>query len=236
MNVNVQGGVLTAANRNGCGCTKPEQITVWNEADFCLLHSLAIRVPLFSEAQAIHALKAAGCSHTTAVNRLNQLREAGWLKRLRATLNWPCTAQAPRVRWSPGEPEPELGRMRTIVRRSANSAGVRSISVYVASRWTANLFGRPYRGTASLELVQQWLAWAQVYLHLLQHDPQSAHCCDCGGVPSPGDRPRRMPAHLAFVENGATQHIVGLLCHSSASGLDAFHEHCVQQAIPYQLW
>jgi hypothetical protein len=215
---------------------KPEMVHVWDEAEFCFLHTLSVRVPLLSESQAIHALKAAGRPHAAAVSCLNRLRENGWLSRFRGTVNWPNLPVEATVCWSPGRPTPKLGRLRTVVRQSTDSAGIRSIRFYVASRWTVNLFGNSYRGTVSTELVTPWLKWAQVYLHLLSEAPEVAPHCDCRTIPSPGEKIGCMPPHLSINADGVPSRIIALLHESRTAGLYALHDYCKQESISYQLW
>lgn len=215
---------------------KPPTITAWSDTAFELLHTLTQRVPILSEAQAIHALKARGVPPSIAAAELDRLREAGWLQRLRCTARWPVPAKAPRFCWSPGDAAPSFAQLRAAARRATTNAGLRSIALYVASRWSANLFAVAYRGTLTTEMVPGWIAWAQIYLQLLDTRPDWACCCDCRGIPAPGDRPRRLPACLTIAPEGVTTHVLALLNYSSLSGLQTLHETCLDQNLSYQLW
>lgn len=216
--------------------TKPHAIAVWSDAAFELLHTLTQRVPLLSEAQAIHLLKRTGLQHAKAVSELQTLSAAGWLQRLRCTASWPTPPQAPRFCWSPGDVAPSFAQLRSAARRVSTTHGLRNVALYVASRWSANLFAAAYRGTLSTELVPSWIAWAQIYLRLLETSPDLAPHCDCRGIPAPGEGPRPMPDCLAIAPDGVTTQILASLNHSSIRGLQALHEMCLSQNLSYQLW
>ena len=236
MSIDVQSAVSIATAEPATQQIKPESIDVWEKAEFYILHTLAIRIPLMSEFQAIHALKAAGHPHASAVSSLNRLRENGWLSRFRCVANWPIMSEQPIVSWSPGYPKPGLGHERAIARQSLHSSGLRRIRFYVASRWTANLFGSSYRGTVNTELVTPWLKWAQVYLHLLGESPELALNCDCRTIPCPGEKIGNLPPYLSIKSDGGHSRVITLLRESSAARLDASHDYCEQHSIPYQLW
>ncbi len=237
MNTNVQSngfGIPAAADFQSPA--KPPQITVWDEPGYTLLHTLTCRIPLLSESQAIHVLRQQVCSHSFAAARLDQLRAAGWLERFRCLTHWPSMPAAPRACWNPGESRPELARLRLAARRAIANDRPRNIGFYVASRFTANLFGMPYRGTVNIERISEWLAWAQVYLHLRTAGSHLAVRCNCREISSPNRAPRTMPSYLTIASKGAPAALIGLLAHSSVNGLLALHKHCQEHSIPYLLW
>lgn len=236
MSIDVQSAVSIATAEPVNQQIKPESIDIWNEAEFCILHTLSVRIPFMSELQAIHSLKVAGHAHAAGVSCLNRLRENGWLSRFRCVANWPSMSEQAIVSWSPGHPKPDLGHERTIARQSPHSSGLRNIRFYVASRWTANLFGSSYRGTVSTELVTPWLKWAQVYLRLLGESPELAPDCNCRTIPCPGEKIGNLPPYLSINRDGVPSRVIAILRESSAARLDALHDYCEQHSIPYQLW
>jgi hypothetical protein len=215
---------------------KPPEISVWNDDDYELLHTLSCRIPLLSKAQAIRLLKSQGCRRPAATTGLEQLHVAGWLERYRGTTPWPPLQKAPRIGWVPGQSRPDLRQLRISARREIADDVPRVVTFYVASRLTANLFGTPYRGTVGLDRVREWIAWAGVYLQLLQDRPELAACCDSSGIRNPGQPPGPLPSHLRVAGSERPRGFIGLLAHSSLPQLLALHQHCRHHVIPYSLW
>jgi hypothetical protein len=63
------------------------------------------------------------------------------------------------VAWHPGDPTPLLSRHRERAREQDEIVGPREIEFYVASRFTANLFGAPYRSARYTDVVSKWRLW-----------------------------------------------------------------------------
>lgn len=213
----------------------PSQVKVIDAIDFELLQSLTICVPLLSKRQAILYLKQLGQVGTAPRDRLEHLQRVGWIQKFRCVSGGPLLPTGPRVAWHPGDPMPLLSRHRKRARQQDEIVGPREIEFYVASRFTANLFGVPYRSASSNDVVSKWWLWGCVFRHLIDERVEIVFTGDSETASSTTSH-GKLPEHLKVTTQDATRQIHGLLFFSSLLQLVSLHCYCKEQSIPYYLW
>lgn len=213
----------------------PSQVKVIDAIDFELLQSLATCVPLLSKRQAILYLKQLGQKGTEPRDRLEQLQVAGWIQKFRCVSSGPLLPTGPRVAWHPGDPMPLLSRHRKRARQQDEIVGPREIEFYAASRFTANLFGVPYRSASSNDVVSKCWLWGCLFRQLIDERVEIVFSGD-GDTASTTTSHGKLPEHLKVTAQDATRQIHCLLFFSSLLQLVSLHCHCKEQSISYYLW
>lgn len=225
----------TSTTTNASLTSFPSQIKVVDAIDFELLQALTTRVPLLSKRQAILYLKQLGQVGTEPRDRLEQLRIAGWLQQFRCVSSGPLLPTGPRVSWHPGEPMPGLNHNRKLARQQDEIVSPREIEFYVASRFTANLFGTCFRSVSSNDVVWKWSLWGCIFRQLVDQHSNIVFNCDNQNDKST-TKHGKLPEHLREVTQDGTEQIHCLLFYSSLLQLFSLHCHCKEQSIPYYLW
>lgn len=225
---------------------KPREIRVWNDVEFELLRTLAWRVPLLSESQALHLMKSQGCQSTAAVSHLGRLRKLGWLDRFRCVTVWPRIPAQPRLRWQPRDHDLtsdtlKIAQLRNSARRCEVVNGPFEITFYVTSRRSANLFGTYFRGNMGIDRLPEYLSWAQVALHLLSAEPELFRSCDGRGIPATNipkncSAEPSLPSHLTVDSGGQAHAIVALLAHASLRSLSRLYDYGREHSVPILFW
>jgi hypothetical protein len=213
----------------------PGQIKVIDAIDFELLRALTVSVPLLSKRQAILYLKQLGQVGTEPRDRLEQLRVAGWIQKFRCISSGPLPPAGPRVAWQPGDPLPLLSHHRKRARQQDEIVGPRDIEFYVASRFTANLFGVPYRSASSNDVVSKWWLCACLFRQLIDERVEITFTSERDTVSSATDS-GKLPEHLKVTTQDGSQQIHCPLFYSSLLQLVSLHCHCKERSLPYYLW
>lgn len=225
----------TSLVSNGFVSAFPSQIKVIDAFDFELLQSLAISVPLLSKRQAILYLKQLGQVGTEPRDRLEHIRVAGWIQKFCCVSGGPLLGPGPRVAWYPGDPMPLLSHHRKNARQQDEIVGPREMEYYVASRFTANLFGTPYRHTTSSDAIWKCWLWGCLFRKLIVEPVGIRFISDNETASSPTTH-GRLPEHLDVTTPDGSQQVHGLLFYSSLLQLFSLHCHCKDRSIPYYLW
>jgi hypothetical protein len=178
--------------------------------------------------------------HESVESRLERLRQAGWLERYRVTAHRPPRKHATGFRWSPGQVGPDVRGLRRRARTELCSVihrrPARLLTVYLATRTTANLFGIPYRGGLDADLITEWLCWGQAYRAYYRRSRDAALCWNGTTILHRKQQPLGLPSHVCIRSSDGPDVLIGLLAHSSVRCLWALHNFCREQSLEYELW
>lgn len=167
---------------------------------------------------------------------VRELVDKGWLLIRQAKVRHVLLTDGFRGAWHAEAPKMDLGYLRKKYRYEYSLKEPEQTTFYLPSRVTANLFGKPFLGTATNALIEEYLLWSSVYRYLIQNQPDMASRCDSTSIRVPGMRNTTMPSHMRIGTDDSTEGIIGLFTHASLKGLELLHEHCEQCFIPYYLW
>lgn len=172
-----------------------------------------------------------------AKEKLLQLRKRGFLVRSSVPAKPLLPLNGPVFTWTPGQAAPAAARLSQHFRHRwakhhRNAAVI--TPVYVASRFTAFLFGG-VGGRLNVQTATHDLHVASIYLHFLTTDPDAAHAWV--GEDAKGKAGRKIKDPDAFIEQDRQEPLVVEFAGAySNSQVESFHKHCVKHGLSYQLW
>lgn len=203
-----------------------------------ILRTLALKVRLLSLDQV-----AAGWWEPTEAGRMNarrrlaQLASEGLMTRLRVQARPLPPLLAPVLTWQPGHSTPDLGAVAWCL-QSRWKDGPRETPVYIATRRGANQYGG--RGRGELRRVFQAthdLGVSAMYLKLHASNRKDADDWIGEDILSPHRRGQKLPdAILAESPESRPRLVLEFGGAYDTARVSSFHESCVEDAVPYELW
>lgn len=205
------------------------------DRDLGLLETLTWRIPVAAEFQVVALLWPDVKGRTTPRNRLKELAAAGWLERHRINARPVPTTDVPLIAWQPGEDAPDALQAAARIRERRHIAAA-PIDVCVPSARTANLFGSSARSLPRFEHRDHDLRLAAVYCHYRTTRPELAR-----GWIGHHARLREQPfsRHSDAVLVDAHDRITRIIESAgewNAGQINAFHEFCFDNDLPYEIW
>jgi hypothetical protein len=203
--------------------------------DFDLLEALTRRIRVAAVFQIVALWWTNARVRTTARARLKELAAAGWLELHRINARPLPTTVVPLIVWQPGEDDQHAEQAAATIRERRNIAA-EPIEVCVASAKAANLFGSSARGLPSFERRDHDLRLAAVYCHYRKTHPDLARSWvgDHARLPN-----QELPTNPDAVLLDARRRITRVIESAgewNASQINAFHEFCLANDLPYELW
>lgn len=208
------------------------------ERDDDILRTLALRLRLLALDQVARTWWRPGeRGLVNARRRLAMLAEAGLLRKLRLQVRPLPALDAPAVVWRPSDPEPDFDAIAWRL-QSRWREPPRTTTVYIATRRGANQYGGRQRGELRREFqATHDLGVAAVYLRLRASSQTEAKDWIGEDLLAPHRRGAKLPdAVLAERPEAAPRMVLEFGGAYDAGRVRRFHEGCVLEQWPYQLW
>jgi hypothetical protein len=146
----------------------------WSARKQAIVSTLTQKVRFLSVDQVIgHWWPVAATRDRNARREIAALVDAGYLARQSLLATPLPPLEAPVFTWQPGEPEPAYGALSYQLQRRW-TAGVREVTVLVATRKALGLFGGVAAGVRVPDQATHDLAMGAIYLQFLRHAPDAA--------------------------------------------------------------
>lgn len=201
-----------------------------------VLRTLALRVRCLSLDQIARVWWPDARNQEDAVRaRLRTFERAGLLRRVTVDAAPRLDLEGPILAWSVGEAKPDCGAMSWQLRKRWGKL-TSPLPLYVATAHGANLFGafadRPPREND----VDHDLHLSEVYLYYRRRRPQEAgHWLGEAVFPKAGKNIKDPDAFI--VDEGLRPiRVVEFGGRYDQRRVAAFHDHCADQELPYELW
>jgi hypothetical protein len=205
------------------------------ERDLDLVETLALRVRMLTVQHAAAIWWPKARSLRTLRRRLESLAAVGWIELRIVNAHPPLPVTRPLFRWKPGAAEPDTDNIASQLRGRWSQAA-RPTEVCVASPLAACLLGSTARRLPPPEHRDHDLRLASVYVHYRKALPRLASLwVGEHALPKAGYRIKDPDAFLRD-RSGRVFRVIESAGRYSAAQVESFHEHCVEFALPYELW
>jgi len=141
----------------------------------------------------------------------------------------------PLFAWRPGSEQPDPFTI-SLQARSRWSCPATPTTVYVASRWAANLQASTSYGLPKPEHRDHDLLLAWVYVQIRIHRPQLAALWVGEHVLPKAGYQIKDPDAFLIDDTGNLQCVIESAGSYTQEQVESFHEHCVEYSLPYELW
>ena len=203
--------------------------------DVEILHALCRAVRLFSWEQ-IRTWWPSGAGRRLALRRLSVLIRYGLLRRFRVHARPGPWADRPAVAWTPGESPPDMFVVAQVLRSRWNRPPV-TTTVYVATKRAAQLLGGVARGHVGTPYqASHDLGVSAVYLHYLKHRPADAAAWIGEDFSGRAKRGNKRPDAVVLDAVRRRHFAVEFGAGYPPARLFAFHRHCEQNSLAYEVW
>lgn len=206
----------------------------WTDRDREFLVALTHRVRLLTLSQVARGWWPER-SEATAKQRLKQLAGARLLERTTVLASPLLELSVPVFCWHPGEAAPDFGRLSYQVQTRWTEPAVRT-RVYLASRKAAARFGgvggklkRPLHASHDLNL-------SEVYVRLRGSSPERASRWLGEDQFAAEFRGEKLPDAFLCNKDGRPEKVIEFAGRYAPERIEAFHEHCADEELPYELW
>lgn len=203
-----------------------------------ILRTLALRLRLLSLDQVAAGWWEPGeRGLVNARRRLAMLVAVGLLRKLRVQVRPLPALDGPALVWRPSDPEPDFGAVAWCL-QSRWQEPPRSTTVYIATRRGANQYGGRQRGELRREFqATHDLGVSAIYLRLRAISGREANDWIGEDVLAPHRRGEKLPdAVLAEEPEAPPRMVLEFGGAYDAGRVRRFHESCVDERWPYQLW
>jgi hypothetical protein len=211
-------------------------MTTWTARDLQIVEALTTKVRLLTRDQIARGWwRPSERSQRHAADRLGVLTKAGLLDGYLVNAHPLFRVETPVFRWAPGETDPEAEAVAERLQGRWTEAA-RPTMVYAASRLAANLYGSFAGRLPDLTHRDHDLLLGEVYLLYLRDDPEAA--VRWAGEDTRPKAGYRVKDPDAFVLDGDGE-IARVVESGGRYGrvqVEAFHEHCAEHDLPYELW
>ena len=137
--------------------------------------------------------------------------------------------------WSPGEPKPDLVVLQSIIHNRWDQPAVPT-PVVTATDQAARLFGSSAHGFPAANHRNHDLLLAAVYMHYRRTQPALAkQWLGEDAVPN-AERGIKNPDAFLIDDQGRIIRVIESTGRYSLRQLEAFHQHCQESELPYELW
>jgi hypothetical protein len=208
---------------------------LWTHTELDIIETLTRRVSLLAHSQVV-SIWWPDCGTYSAIHHvLSRLNAAGLCEQGTISAHPRLALRSPLVAWQPDKAAPDFARAAQRARRRWNRP-VEPVEVIWASRRAANLFGSTARGLAKPLHHNHDLLLAEVYVRYRQNHPALARQWIAEHVfPKAGFRIKDPDAFL-FGADGRPVRAIESAGRYSRHQVEAFHQHCVEHDLPYELW
>jgi hypothetical protein len=201
-----------------------------------VLRTLTEHVPMLERSQIDSVLQLNLLTKVTARSTLHKLVEDGWLERYTLLVSAFGEVHSAMFYWTPHERCPDFKSLRESARRQLGAQTTSTRQVYIASRFTANLYGTDYQGAVLMQRCAEWLRWAQVYLRKMALPAPADNSWEPDGVfDSAGNRGGGKVAVARFSQSHSVASIA-LLTHCSTRQLYLLQRQCWEASQSLELW
>jgi hypothetical protein len=205
------------------------------ERDLDLIETLTRRVRLVAVSQIAKLWWSNASGSATARSRLRRLQSAGLVERHWINAHPLLPVTRPLVAWRPGDDDPDTEGVAAFSKHRWRGPAVPT-EVCVATSVAANMFGSTARGLPKPEHRDHDLRLTSVYVHFRKVRPRLARLwVGEHALPKAGYRVKDPDAFLIDV-SGEIVRVIESAGHYGASQVAAFHEHCSDHDLPYELW
>lgn len=205
------------------------------DRDLDLLETLTLRVRLLS---LVHCAQLGWPDLrrlAAAERRMRRIADAGLVESYVVNTLPPACDDGPLVIWQPNAAAPNVMQVSQLARQRAGAAA-QPTTVYVASARGACLFGGSARGLPSMERRERELRLAAVYVRYRRQRPEeAAGWIGNAAVPKSGHRLKDFDASLSD-SRGRLVRVIHCAGRYTPEQVELFHEHCLEQDLPYELW
>ncbi len=208
----------------------------WTPRDLEIVEALAAKVSLLTRGQVARGWWGPGrrCEGH-ARGRLRRLARSGLLRTYRVNAHPVSEVQGPVVRWNPGDPDPDAEAVSARLRARWTEPSSPT-TVYTASPEAASLFGCSGGELPELTHRDHDLLLGEVFVTYLRDDPEAARrWVGEAARPKAGYRVKDPDAFLLDRE-GNTHRVIESGGKYDTERVEAFHEHCAELRLPYELW
>lgn len=143
----------------------------------------------------------------------------------------------PYIDWRPGTVTPHFGHVAHRLSARWHWRALRPTRVFVGTPRAANLLGGTARGNLKCSTqATHDLGVSAVWLWLVNQNPAWAVAWQGEDVMAETRRGEKLPDAFIVSRNSEITHVIEFGGTYNANRVKAFHEDCVQRALPYQLW
>jgi hypothetical protein len=208
----------------------------WTPRDLDIVETLAAKVRLLTPAQVARGWwPPGGHGEGHARRRLRLLARAGLLCSYRVNVHPVQQPDAPAIRWKPGEPGPDVEAVSSKL-QARWTEPARPTTVYTASPGAASLFGCSGGDLPELTHRDHDLLLGEIFIAYLRNEPAAARrWVGESARPKAGYRMKDPDAFL-LDEAGSTLRVIESGGKYGPDRVEAFHEHCAEYRLPYELW
>ena len=208
---------------------------MWTQRDIDIVETLTRRVRVLSLTQISAIWWAAAGSHRVTRRRLRRLVSGDLVVRTTVNAVPIQPVYRPLFEWREGNREPNPRHVSADARTRWNKAPVPT-EVYLASRRAASLFGSTAGHLPRVEQIDHDLLLAEVYVLYRRYRPaESERWIGEDTRPKAGFRIKDPDAFLISRE-GQTTRVIESAGAYSPRQIESFHQHCLEQSLPYELW
>lgn len=208
---------------------------LWCEQDLDLVETLACRVRLLAIEQIARLWRRRQKSLRAVRRRLRRLAAAGLLARTLVSVHPLLIQSVPLIRWNLGEKAPDFSRVAMETRSRWRLPSV-ALEVCVATKLATNLFGSSARGLPPLLHRDHDLLLGQAYLAYRDSRADSSiRWLGEDSRPKAGYRVKDPDAFLVD-DRGRISRVIESAGRYSAAQVEAFHVHCADLDLSYDLW
>lgn len=203
--------------------------------DMDLLETLTCRVSALTVGQIARLGWSTVRCRSTLHRRLRKLAKSGWLRLHVVNAHPPLPVGRPLFVWKPGRSEPDAQHISQRA-RDRWSSPARPTQVCVAAPLAASIFGSTAQGLGSLEHLNHDLRLAAVYVHYRENHPRLANLWIGEHALSKAGYRIKDPDAFLQDETGCVLRVIESAGRYSTAQVESFHEHCADNALPYELW
>jgi hypothetical protein len=200
-----------------------------------ILQALVQKVRLFSLRQTAAHWWDGDLANTR--RRLKALAATKLLKRLTVQARKLPPIQGPVCTWQPKQPTPHFGQIAYQLQSRWVRKAVRPLTAYIATERAAQLYGGRSRGELKNPLqATHDLGVAAVWLRLHRHTSQWAGAWCSEDLLAHTHRGEKVPDAFLLNNEGQAAWVIEFGGSYDAPRVQAFHDDCLERAIPYQIW
>lgn len=210
---------------------------ILSSRDLEIIDALSVRVRMLTLADLAAAWWNPGCSgRKNAAKRLALLARAGLVRRVDVLAQPMLTLGSPEYAWFPGDKPTTFGALSWRL-QSRWSGHPRRTAIYIATARAVDLYGGGTAGTVkNLCQVTHDLHLGAVYLAYRRRWPSDAAQWCGEDVFAKERHHQKIPDALLINDLGEPYRAIEFGGAYSARRLQAFHEHCRDCGLPYEIW
>jgi hypothetical protein len=172
-----------------------------------------------------------------ARRRLKALARVDLVRRITVSARTLPPIEAPVATWQPGHSIPHFGQIAYRLQNRWTRRAVRSLTAYVATDRTAQLYGGKARGDLKRPLqATHDLGVAAVWLCLHHQAPPWSEAWRSEDLLAHTRHGEKLPDSFIIDGEGEPVWVIEFGGSYDAARVQAFHEDCAGRELPYQIW